>query len=419
MIKSDTLLERFLRYVKVDTQSREDAQDYPSTAKQLDLLKLLLQELKDLGVKDARLDGHGYVMAAIPSNLPPTDPARGKVPAVGFIAHVDTSPEVSGTGVKPQVITYQGGDVKLPGDPAAVIRAAENPDLKDEVGRTIITSDGTTLLGADDKAGVAIVMSLVQALGEDPHIPHGDVKIAFTPDEEVGAGAKFFDLKAFGADYAYTLDGDKLGELNKETFSADTAVVTVTGRDIHPGLAKNIMVNATRVACEIVARTPQALAPETTEGYQPYIHPYAIAGGVGQATVKLLLRDFKTAGLQDLRERLENIAAEVRPIFPRATIDIRVIEYYRNMGPILEQNPLVLDTLWEAARRSGLSPKWVPIRGGTDGARLTAQGLPTPNIWMGGRNAHSKTEWASLREMEKSLETVLNLVQVWVEKHRK
>jgi tripeptide aminopeptidase len=419
MVKTEALLDRFLRYVQVDTQSKEDVEDYPSTAKQLDLSRLLVSELRDLGLKDAGLDEHGYVFATIPANLPRSDKAYGKVPVVGLIAHVDTSPEVSGAGVKPQVLTYQGGDIALPGDGAIVIKAEENPELKDNVGKTIVTTDGTTLLGADDKAGVAVVMTLAETLLGDAQILHGDIRLAFTPDEEVGAGTKFFDIKAFGASCAYTVDGERPAELNKETFSADSATVTVTGRDIHPGMAKNVMVNATRVLCEIAARTPRDLAPETTDGYQPYMHPYIIEGGVGKATLKVLLRDFKTEGLRDLEKRLRAIADDVAPLFPKAQIDIKVSESYRNMGPILEKNPQVLDNLWEAATRAGIKPSWVPIRGGTDGSRLTEMGLPTPNIWTGGCNAHSKREWVSVHGMQTALATVLNLVQVWVEKSRK
>ncbi len=419
MVKTETLLDRFLRYVAVDTQSKEDVEDYPSTAKQLDLSRMLVSELKDLGLKDARLDKHGYVFATIPANLPKSDRAYGKVPVIGLIAHVDTSPEVTGAGVKPQVITYPGGDITLPGDTAIVIKADENPELKENIGQTIVTTDGTTLLGADDKAGVAVLMTLAESLANGPDILHGDIRLAFTPDEEVGAGTKFFDLKAFGAACAYTVDGEKPAELNKETFSADGATVTVTGRDIHPGLAKNIMVNATRVICEIAARTPRDMAPETTDGYQPYLHPYIIEGGVGKATLKVLLRDFKTEGLRDLEKRLRAIADEVQPLFPKAQIDIKVSESYRNMGPLLEKNPQVLENLWEAAKRAGITPAWVPIRGGTDGSRLTEMGLPTPNLWTGGCNAHSKREWVSVRGMETALLTVVNLVQVWVEKNRR
>ena len=419
MVKTETLLERFLRYVAVDTQSKEDVEDYPSTAKQLDLSRMLVAELKALGLDDAKLDEHGYVFATIPANLPKTDPAYGKVPVVGLIAHVDTSPEVTGAGVKPQVVTYRGGDIVLPGDSSVVIKADENPDLKDNIGKAIVTTDGTTLLGADDKAGVAVIMTSAEALAGNPKILHGDIRLAFTPDEEVGAGTKFFDLKAFGAACAYTVDGEKPAELNKETFSADSAVVTVTGRDIHPGMAKNVMVNATRVLCEIAARIPKDLAPETTDGYQPYLHPYIIEGGVGKATLKVLLRDFKTEGLRDLERRLRAIAAEVQELFPKAQIDIKVSESYRNMGPILERNPQVLENLWEAAKRAGVTPSWVPIRGGTDGSRLTEMGLPTPNLWTGGCNAHSQREWLSVRGMETALATVVNLVQVWAEKSRK
>ncbi|MDD5657743.1 MAG: peptidase T, partial [Elusimicrobia bacterium] len=364
----------------------------------------------------ARLDRYGYLTASIPANVPASDPAHGKVPPIGFLAHVDTSPDVSGAGVKPQVLVYPGGDIRLPGDPSVVIRAAENPALRDNIGKTIITSDGTTLLGADDKAGVAVIMSLVERLRADPAVLHGDVKIAFTPDEEVSAGTKFFDVGAFGARYAYTVDGEVLGTLNKETFSADSAVVTVTGRDIHPGMAKDVMVNAVRVAAEIVARTPRDMAPETTEGRQPYMHPHAIEGGVGQAVVKLLFRDFKTEDLQALKSRLEAVAAEVRALYPKARIAIEVKESYRNMRPALERNPEVLEALSRAVERAGVAPRWEPIRGGTDGARLTERGLPTPNIWTGGCNAHGQTEWASLHAMEKSLETVVNLAQVWVER---
>jgi tripeptide aminopeptidase len=418
MVKTETLLDRFLRYAAVDTQSKDDADCYPSTAKQLDLSRMLAAELQALGLKDAKVDEHGYVFATIPANLPKSDQAYGKVPVIGLVAHVDTSPEVSGAGVKPQVMTYKGGDIVLPGNPAMVIKAAENPELKENIGKTIVTTDGTTLLGADDKAGVAAIMALAETLVNDPKILHGDVRIAFTPDEEVGAGTKHFDLKAFGAAAAYTIDGEKAGELNKETFSADSALVTVTGRDIHPGMAKGVMVNATRVLCEIVARTPKDLAPETTDGYQPYLHPYSIEGGIGKATLKVLFRDFKTEGLEELKRRLEGIAAEVQKIFPKAGIEVKVTPSYRNMRPILEKNPLVLETLAEATKRAGLEPKWVPIRGGTDGSRLSEMGLPTPNIWTGGFNAHSPREWLSVDGLEKAFATAVHLVQVWVEKSR-
>jgi tripeptide aminopeptidase len=416
---NETVLDKLLRYVVIDTQSVEDSTAYPSTEKQWNLLNLLVKELKELGVPDVRIDKYGYVTATIPSNLAQSDKAFGKVPPVGFIAHVDTSPEVSGANVKPQVIKdYPGGDIVLPGDKSVVIRVSENPHLADNVGKTLVTTDGTTLLGADDKAGLAIIMRAVQTLMSNGKIPHGDIKIAFTPDEEVGTGTKFFNLEEFGAKFAYTVDGDVTGELNKETFSANTAIVTVQGRDIHPGTAKNIMVNSIRVLSDIIARLPKDMAPETTEGYEPYIHPYVLEGGVGKSSVKILLRDFKTEGLDVLKKRLEKILAEVELMHPKAKIELKIVESYRNMREGVERDPRVINYLWEATERSGLKPKWVPIRGGTDGSRLTTAGLPTPNIFTGGANYHSRTEWVSVYGMEKSVETVLNLTQIWVEKSR-
>jgi tripeptide aminopeptidase len=415
----ETILDRFLRYVKIDTQSQDDVEAYPSTAKQFDLLNPLVQELKDLGLKDAAIDKYGYVMATLPGNVPASHPAYGKIPTVGFIAHVDTSPSTSGTNVKPQIIKdYRGGDVVLPGDPSVIIKESENPELKKEVGRTIITSDGTTLLGADDKAGIVIIMTAMQHLIDHPELLHGDIKVGFTPDEEVGMGTKYFDIKKFGAEFAYTIDGDTAGELNKETFSANSAIITVHGRNIHPGTAKGIMVNSIRAIADIIARMPRDMAPETTEGYEPYIHPHVLQGEEAKSVVKILLRDFRTDGLEKLKQRLEQIIAEVQPLHPKATIELQIIESYRNMREELEKDQRVLDCLWEATKLSGLEPKWVPIRGGTDGSKLSANGLPTPNIFTGGHNYHGKTEWASLWGMEKAAETVVNLAQVWVEKSK-
>ena len=410
---AETVLDKFLRYVIIDTQSIEDSESYPSTAKQFDLLNLLVKELKELGVPKVSIDEYGYVTATIPANV-------GKnVPAIGFIAHVDTSPEVSGANVKPQIITnYKGGDIILSGDPAAVIRESENPALKTALGKMIVTSDGTTLLGADDKAGLAIIMKAVQSVIENPKIVHGDIKIGFTPDEEVGAGTKFFDIKKFGAQFAYTIDGDTPGELNKETFSANSCLITVHGRDIHPGSAKNIMINSVRVISDIIARLPKNMAPETTEGYEPYIHPYVLEGGIGKSSVKILFRDFKTTGLDDLKKIVEKTIAEVQPLYPKAKIETQITEQYRNMREELEKDTRVIDYLFEAAKRSGLEPEWTPIRGGTDGSRLTENGLPTPNIFTGGANYHSRTEWVNVWGMEKSVETVLNLIEIWAEKSK-
>lgn len=406
------VLDKFLRYVVIDTQSQEGSETYPSTAKQFDLLNLLVKELKELGIADAGVDEYGYVMATVPANVPYA------VPTIGFIAHVDTSPEVSGAHVKPQVLQYTGGDIVLPGDSAVVIRESENPALKQALGKTIVTSDGTTLLGADDKAGVAIIMAAVEYLLRHPEIPHGTIRIGFTPDEEIGAGTKYFDLQKFGAQYAYTVDGDAPGELNKETFSANSCTVTVHGRDIHPGTAKGIMVNAVRVIAEIIARLPKHISPECTEGYEPYIHPYILEGGVGKASVKMLFRDFRTEGLDDLKKIVENVVAEVQQVFPKATIEISVVEQYRNMREGLERDPRVTEYLFEATTAAGLEPHWRPIRGGTDGSRLTEKGLPTPNIFTGGANFHSKTEWVNVWGMEKAVETVVNLARLWAEKSK-
>jgi len=416
---AETVLDKFLRYVVIDTQSKEDSETYPSTSKQFDLLNLLVKELKELGIQDVEIDNYGYVVATLPSNLGQSDKAYGKVPTIGFVAHVDTSPEVSGANVKPQLMTYKGGGIVLPGDTSVVICEAENLPLKNNVGKMIVTSDGTTLLGADDKAGIAIIMTALQKLIANRSIPHGDLRIAFTPDEEVGNGTKYFDIKKFGTQFAYTVDGDNPGELNKETFSANTCIVTAHGRDIHPGTAKNIMVNSIRAVADVIVRLPRDIAPETTEGYEPYIHPYVLEGSVGKSSVKILFRDFKTEGLDALKQRVEKIVAEVQPLHPKAKIEVQIIESYRNMREGLEKDPRVLECLWEATKRSGLEPQWVPIRGGTDGSRLTAAGLPTPNIFTGGQNFHSRTEWVSVEGMEKSVETVLNLVQVWVERSRK
>lgn len=411
----ETALDRFIRYAKIDTQSKEESETYPSTPKQLVLLNLLVNELKAIGLTDAAIDEYGYVMATLPSNLPPSHPAAGRVPVVGLIAHVDTSPSASGENVKPQVITYTGGDIVLPGNPSVVIRADENPELAANTGRTIVTADGTTLLGADDKAGIAIIMTALEALKADASGLHGDIRVAFTPDEEVGNGTKFFNIQKFGAAVAYTVDGDTPGELNKETFSADSAIITVHGRNIHPGSAKGIMVNAIRAMADIIVRLPKDMAPETTEGYEPYIHPHMCSGEEALATLRLLLRDFETSGLKVQEQILRRIIAEVQPLHPKARIELEIRESYRNMRDGLEKDPRVTACMWEATARAGLTPKWVPIRGGTDGSRLTEKGLPTPNIFTGGQNYHGPTEWLSVDGMEKAVATVVHLARVWVE----
>jgi tripeptide aminopeptidase len=338
------------------------------------------------------------------------------VPTIGFIAHVDTSPSASGKDVRPQVLEYKGGDIVLPGDPSVVIRISENPDLEQNMGKTIVTSDGTTLLGADDKAGLAIIMTMAQHLITYPRVLHGPIRIGFTPDEEVGGGTKYFDIAKFGAQFAYTVDGDTLGELNKETFSADQAVITVHGRNIHPGQAKGIMVNSIRAMGEIITRMPKNISPEVTAGYEPYLHPHALTGAEAQSTLKVLLRDFQTPGLELLRRKLEGIVAEVQALHPQSRIELKIEEQYRNMKDYMGGDTRAVDFLWEAAVRAGLEPKWVPVRGGTDGSRLTEMGLPTPNIFTGGHNYHGPTEWLSVYTMEKAIETLVHLVGIWAEK---
>jgi len=414
---NQTALDRFLRYVKIDTQSDENSETYPSTNKQLDLSNLLVDELKEIGI-DVSIDQYGYVIGRIPANLPESHPAYEKVPPVAYIAHVDTSPEVSGANVNPQVITYDGGDIVLPKDTTIVIKADENPGLKKCIGHQIVTTDGTTLLGADNKSGVAAIMTAAQHLVNNPEILHGEFIICFTPDEEIGQGTKYIDLNKLGAEYAYTVDGDLPGELNKETFSAAVAIITAEGRDIHPGFAKDIMVNSIRVISDIIAKMPRDMAPETTEGYEPYLHPYVLEGGIAKSTVKILFRDFETPGLDVHKERMEKIISEVQQLHPRAKINMEVKEQYLNMRDKLKEKPEVLDNMWEAAVRSGITPEWNPIRGGTDGSRLTEMGLPTPNIYTGGQNFHSRTEWLSVDFMNKTVETLINLVQIWVEKSK-
>jgi tripeptide aminopeptidase len=413
---SESVLDRFLRYVRIDTQSQEDVEAYPSTPKQLDLLKLLADELKALGVADAAIDQYGYVTGTIPATLPPDQAA--KVPVIGFIAHVDTSPAVSGAGVKPVIHkNYRGGDIVLPGDAAQVISPKEYPNLeKRYIGMDIVTSDGTTLLGADDKAGVAEIMTAAEVLLRSPEIKRGAIKIGFTPDEEIGAGTKYFDVKRFGADFAYTLDGGPVGEIEFETFNAFLATITIQGVAVHPGYAKDKLVNAIRVLADIVTRLPKDMAPETTEERQGYIHPYDFQGQAEAVTVKMLLRDFDMEGIEKEKEIITGVVEEVRALYPKAKIDLEFKEQYLNMRYPLEKDPRVLEYAEEAVRRSGVEPHYTLIRGGTDGAKLTYAGLLTPNLFAGGEAFHSKIEWVPVQVMEKAVETIVNLAVVWAEK---
>jgi tripeptide aminopeptidase len=403
------LLDRFCRYVRIDTQADEAATTYPSSVGQLELGRLLAGELREIGLTDAAQDAHGIVLATVPATV------SGPVPTVAWIAHVDTSPETSGRNVKPVVHRdYAGGDLVLPGDPTKVVRVADNPELAQLHGQTIITTDGTTLLGADDKAGVAVIMETAAYLAAHPEIAHGPIRVCFTCDEEIGHGVDHLDLKKLGAHVAYTLDGGGTGEIDHETFSADLAVVTIRGVNIHPMLAKGRMVNAVRLAGMFLDRLPrQALAPETTADREGFLHPYRVEGGVAEVTLRILLRDFDTPRLRDKEEVLRQVAATVLAEHPKASINVRVTPQYRNMAEGLGKEPRAVAFAEEAMRRAGLQPKRTIVRGGTDGSRLTEMGLPTPNLSTGEHNPHSPLEWTCLEEMATAVRVLVELAQVW------
>ena len=406
------VLERFLRYVTYDTQSREGASTYPSTSSQLVLLRDLVAELKAIGLGDAAMDEHGYVMATIPAKTSKLD-----VPVIGFIAHVDTSPEMSGAGVKPIVHrAYDGRDLVLPDHPEAVLRVADMPYLGECLGHDIVTASGTTLLGADNKSGVAAIVTAAERLIAHRDVPHGAIRIAFTPDEEVGNGTKFFDVQQFGARYAYTMDGGPRGELEFESFSADAITITFRGFNTHPGYAKGRMVNAIKLAARFIERLPaDRLSPETTELREGFVHPYVVDATVEQTRVKLLVRDFVTSGLAEKEAWLQSLAAEVVAGVPGATFSVQVEESYRNMREVIDQHPLVVAHAREAIGRVGLTVRERAIRGGTDGSRLSFMGLPAPNIFAGEQNFHSRLEWVSVQDMEKAVDVIVELARVWEE----
>jgi tripeptide aminopeptidase len=376
---------------------------------------MLVDELQALGCSDAAMTEHGYVFATVPGNLPDGHPAAGEVPTIGLIAHVDTYFGTPGADVKPQIIErYDGSDITL--NPDQVLRVADNPNLGQCVGHTLIHTDGTTLLGADDKAGVAEIMTAVAWLRDNPEFLHGPIRIAFTTDEEVGRGTEHFDVEAFGADYAYTLDGSDLGEIEDETFCADTANVTVEGHDVHPGYAKDKLVNALRVTAAIIEGIDTRYMPETTEKREPYLHPYIASGDVTKVDLKVLVRAFTTDELSEREAHLREVVSKVSERFPKAKITISIDESYRNMAYKIREDPKVLDFALEAVERIGVNPKRQAIRGGTDGARLSYMGLLTPNVWAGGQNFHSVQEWVSLEWMTKAVEATLEILTVWVEK---
>jgi tripeptide aminopeptidase len=400
------LLERFERYARIDTQSQRDRTGSPSTPGQLELARLLVGELNEIGVADVRLDEHGYVTATLPAS---SDPA----PTIGVIAHVDTTPDAPGAGVEPIIHrSYEGGVIELPREGTRLDPAAM-PELLAKIGHDIVTSSGDTCLGADDKAGVAVIVTAVAHLAAHPELPRPKLRIGFTPDEEIGEGATLFDIERFGARCAYTIDGSELGELQDETFSAREAVVTVHGIEVHPGQATGKLVNALRLAAKIVAALPETLTPERTSGRQGFIHPYQLTGTAGRARFRAIIRDFDEQSLDRHVELLERTAREITESEPRARLEIEVRNQYRNMREYLDPVPEVTDAAEAAIRLAGVEPRRVPIRGGTDGSRLSEMGLPTPNIFTGGHEYHSVREWASLQDMAASAATVVKLAEVW------
>jgi tripeptide aminopeptidase len=405
----NTLLDRFLRYVRFDTQADEKAGTYPSSPGQRELGALLTRELRALGLADAVQDENGIVMATVPATVPHA------APVIAWIAHVDTSPETSGHGVNPQVHPdYDGRDIVLPGDPSKVLRPADSPDLAKLTGKTIITTDGTTLLGGDDKAGVAVIMEAVAQLLARPELPHGPIRVCFTCDEEIGHGVDHVHLEKLGATVGYTLDGSGVGEIDTETFSADLAEVFIRGTNIHPALAKGKMVNAIRLAALFLDRLPrQVQAPEVTDGREGFLHPYRIEGGVAEVTIRILLRDFDTPVLAERAELLRNVAGTVAAEFPTANIEVKITPQYRNMADGLAREPRAVAFAEQAMRRAGLEPRLSIVRGGTDGSRLTEKGLPTPNLSTGEHNIHSPLEWTCLEEMATAVRVLVELAQVW------
>jgi len=405
-------LARFLRYVTVDTRADDTSASCPSTPGQLELARMLAAELRDLGASDAAVDANGYVMATVPAS-----PGCEQIPAIGFVAHVDTSPEMSGTNVRPIVhARYEGGDIVLPDDPTAVLRVADNPALAERIGDDIVTASGMTLLGADDKAGVAAIVAAAERLIASPHLRHGPVRICFTPDEEIGRGANSFDVQKFGCVCAYTLDGGGRGELEYESFSADLVTATFKGFNTHPGYARGRMVNAIRVASDFIASLPRTeLTPEVTDGYDGFVHAYDVNAAVDRTVVKVLLRDFDTRQLAVLRELVETRAHAAVAAHPGASVEVKVQEQYRNMREVLDLHPDVIDKARVAMRRLGLEPVERPIRGGTDGSRLSFMGLPTPNLFAGEHNFHSRLEWVSAQDMDLAALVVVELACVWAE----
>ncbi|MBD9652716.1 peptidase T [Ensifer sp. ENS09] len=408
---TDTVLERFLRYVVIDTQSDARSKTQPSTEKQKNLGRVLVEELLAIGLADAHLDENGYVYATIPSNV------DKPVPVICWCSHMDTAPDFTGTNVKPQIVSnYQGGDIRLTGDPQQVIRVADHPVLNDQIGNDIVTTDGTTLLGADDKAGLAEIVTAAQVLVDNPDIKHGTIKLLFTTDEEIGRGVDKVDLKKLGAEFCYTVDGETAGHIEDETFSADGVEIVIHGVAIHPGFAKDKMENAIKIAGDIISRLPRDVSPEGTEGRDGFVHPTGVSGSMDKAQLGLIVRDFDEAGLATKEAMLEGIVKDVMTAYPGSTYSFEVKEQYRNMKAILDRHPEIVENAIEAIRRAGMQPVRGSIRGGTDGSRLSFMGLPSANLFAGGHAFHSPLEWVSRQDMERSVKTLVELAKIWAER---
>lgn len=413
MFDNTSVTRRFLRYVQIDTQSDPRSTTNPSSEKQKDLGRILVEELHEIGITDAELDEFGYIYATIPANTEKTN-----VPVLCLCAHMDTSPDVTGEGVKPLTHHgWDGTDIILPDDSTQIIRLADHPDLHDQIGNDIITASGTTLLGADNKAGVAEIMAAAELIVNEPVIKHGTIRILFTPDEEVGRGTEKVDMQKLGADFGYTIDGEMRGTLEDETFSADAVKIVIQGVSTHPGFAKGKLENALKIAADLLAALPKdTLSPETTEGHEGFIHPGHLEGNQDQAVVEFIIRDFSVTDLHEKEKYLQNLLKTVLTSYPNSNATFEVREQYRNMKEVLDQHPAVVENALEAIRRSELSPERRSIRGGTDGSRLSFMGLPCPNLFAGEHAFHSRLEWVSVQDMEKAVEVIVNLCQVWEEK---
>ncbi|HPQ09226.1 MAG TPA: peptidase T [Bacteroidia bacterium] len=410
---SYTVTERFIRYAKIDTQSDPNSTSFPSTEKQKDLARVLVNELNEMGMKNVEMDENGYVYAELPANT------SKQVPVIFFCAHMDTSPDCSGKNVKPIIHkNYQGQDIVLPDDPSQIISPKNHPELLNQIGNDIITASGTTLLGADNKAGVAEIMDAMHFLIKHPEIKHGTIKVLFTPDEEVGRGTEKVNLSKLNAQFGYTIDGETLGHIENETFSADAAVVEIQGYSTHPGLAKDKMENGLKIASEIISQLPKDKAPETTEKKQPFIHPTAINGNIEKTEIHFILRAFDDETLAEMGNILKTIVDNVISKYPKSSAKVTIKEQYRNMKKVLDQFPYVVDYAVEAIKRSGLTPVLSSVRGGTDGSRLSFMGLPCPNIFAGEHAFHSKQEWVSVQDMQKAVQTIVHLASIWEERQK-